>query len=114
MAILQGSSYKLPIRVVGLNGVVVSDVMVEKGVFTIGGLEKSYGDGGEVWYDSEKQAWILPLSEKETFGLKDVVDWQVRFLMVSGEVTGTVPKGEYVYDSIIKVELSGGGDDVRE
>lgn len=114
MALLQGSTYKLPIKISGANGVVIADTMVQSGVFQIGGIEKRYGEGGEVWYDGEQGCWILPLSERDTFALMGVVEWQARFVMNNGEVAGTRPKMQDVYDSINKTELTGGGEGVGE
>ena len=104
---LQGSSYKLPIVIKDSNGNLVDDTMVTKGVFTIGNLEKAY-DGlvGEVSYDRDKGAWIVPLSEQDTFGMKGNIKWQVRFLFTNGEIEGTEPRFDNVVESINKTILS--------
>ncbi|MBQ2871597.1 hypothetical protein IJE86_07840 [bacterium] len=114
MAMLQGSSYGLPIVVRDASGAVIDEAKVKSGVFQVGELEKRYGDGGEVWYDAGRGCWVVPLSEAETFMLDGVIEWQARFLMENGEVAGTVPKSEFVYRSINKTELAGGGEDVGE
>lgn len=100
MAILQGSSYKLPIVIEDVNGEAIDESLIERAVFTFGEIKKEFGDGGEVYYDWDLGAWIMPLSEEETFALQRSVMWQARFLFKSGKVDGTVPKEEYVYESI--------------
>ena len=107
MAMLQGNSYELPIKISDRCGKVVDDTMVKSGVFSFGGIEKVFGEGGEVWFDSERECWVMPLSESETMELAKSVRWQAKFLLNNGLAKGTLPKSEYVYDSIIKVDLSG-------
>lgn len=104
---LQGSSYKLPIVIKDSNGNLVDDTMVTKGVFTIGNLEKAYeGLAGEVTFDKKSGAWIVPLSEQETFGMKGNIKWQVRFLFNDGSVDGIEPRYDNVIESINKTILS--------
>lgn len=110
MAILQGSSYEMPVVIRDSAGNVIDDTVVAKGSFTFGDLKKTYGDGGDVYFNPESGAWIIPLSEEETFSLKETVKWQARFLFFDGTVDGTVPKSEYVYDSI-NFDILGGGSD---
>ena len=111
MAMLQGNTYELPIRVTDCGGKVIDDTMVQGGSFSIGEIEKKYG---EVWFDNERKCWIIPLSESETMGLSKSTKWQARFLLNNGQVVGTLPKTEYVYESINKVQLSGVSEDVGE
>lgn len=115
MAILQGSSYKLPIVIRDGGGVVVDSKVVLKGSFTFGDIVKAYGEGSEdVVFDAEKGAFILILTEEETRKLQGTVQWQARFLFNNGEVGGTEPRLEYVYDSIDMTNLSGGDGNVGE
>lgn len=109
MALLQGSSYYLPIKIVGANGTSITGDVVENVSFTIGGLTKGFADGVE--FDKEKMAWIIPLTEDETFLFENTVEWQARFLFSDGRVDGTIPKTENVYDSINRVKLSKGDGD---
>lgn len=108
MAILQGSSYRLPIRITDGDGNVITSSMVEDASFVFGDLIKGLED---VSFEGEN--WIVPLTQEETFGLAGVVEWQARFKLASGEVVGTIPKSEYIYNSIDKV-VFGGGEDVGE
>lgn len=108
MAILQGSSYRLPIRITDSEGRVVGASMVEDASFVFGDLRKGLED-----VRFEGGNWIVPLTQEETFALAGVVEWQARFRLVGGEVVGTIPKSEYIYNSIDKV-VFGGGEDVGE
>ena len=115
MAILQGSSYKLPIVIRDCAGLAIVDKMVVKGSFTFGDIVKAYGEGSEdVVFDDEKGAFIVVLTEEETRKLQGTVQWQARFLFNNGEVGGTQPVSEYIYDSIDKTNLSGGDGNVGE
>ena len=114
MVMLQGSTYELAIKIRGVNGVVIDDGMVKRGSFSVGDVEKRYGEGGEVRFDKGRECWVIPLSEGETMGLQRSTKWQARFLLKNGKVVGTVPKSEYVYESINRVQLSGGGEDAGE
>ena len=106
---LQGSTYKLPITILDKEkNVVIDDTIVSKAVFTIGDIEKKYGLDGDVTFDKEKNAWIIPLSEQETFSLKGNIKWQARFLFTNGEVDGIEPKFDNVIESINKTILSEG------
>ena len=107
MAMLQGNSYELPIKITDRCGKVVNDTMVKSASFSFGDIEKKFGEDGDVWFDNELECWVMPLSESETMELAKSVKWQARFLLNNGLVKGTLPKSEYVYDSINKVELSG-------
>lgn len=106
---LQGSGYNLPIIIEDDKGNIIDDTMVTKGVFTIGNVEKKY-DGlvGDVFFDKKQGAWIVPLSEQETFGMKGNIKWQARFLFVDGLPDGTEPRYDNVIESINKTILSEG------
>jgi len=108
MPILQGNTYELPIQIKDSEGNFVTPEMIKKASFTFGKIEKNYGELDNVYYDYYQNAWILPLTENETFILKDEVKWQVRFLFIDETIDGTLPKTEYVYSSINKKILTGG------
>lgn len=107
MAILQGSSYRLPVVIRNPKGEVITADMVEKASFTFADITKLYGDGGDVYF--EDGVWVVPLSEEETFALRGVIKWQARFLFIDGTVDGTVPKSEDVLCSIDRTKLTAGG-----
>ena len=107
MAILQGSSYRLPVEIKSPKGAVITADMVQKASFTFADVTKLYGEGGEVYF--EGGVWVVPLSEEETFALRGVIKWQARFLFIDGTVGGTVPKSENVFGSIDRTKLTAGG-----
>lgn len=109
MAILQGNTYLLPVKVLDCNDNELDINMVEKGEFTFGDLVKLYGEDGEVSWDENHKVFIVPLTEKETFAFEDLVEYQGRLLLKDGGVSGSIPKAEYVYKSIGKTILSEDG-----
>ena len=110
MAILQGNTYLMPVQITDCDGVVVDIDQVEKGEFTFGNITKFYGEDGVVVWDAERKAFIVPLTEEETFGFKDVVRYQGRVLLKDGTVNGSVPCVEYLYESIGVTRLSEGNN----
>lgn len=100
MALLQGDTYKLPIKISDCFGNRITDDYVVRAEFRFNELEKVYGEGGEVEFDKANKVWIVPFSQEETFSFKGVIKWQARFLFNDGSVKGIVPKNEYIYDSI--------------
>ena len=109
MALLQGCSYMLPVVIRSSKGEVITADMVERASFTFADITKLYGEGGEVLFDYDRGAWVVPLSEEETFALRGLIKWQARFLFINGSVDGTNPKSEEVSGSIDKTRLSAGG-----
>jgi hypothetical protein len=113
MAMLQGNTYQVPVQVTDCRGEVMVPSMVERGQFVFGSLEKFYGGGGEVWWNDELQAFMIPLAEEETFGLKGAVKYQARLLLKDGSISGTIPQSEYIRESITDVRLSEGGAGIQ-
>jgi hypothetical protein len=110
MAILQGSSYKLPVVIRSPKGEVITADMVQRASFTFADITKLYGDGGEVIFDYDTNEWIVPLTEEETFNLnKETIKWQARFLFIDGSIDGTYSKSEDVYSSIDQTRFTAGG-----
>ena len=101
MSLLQGNTYLLPIKI---NDIDISQV--QKAQFIVGKVEKFYGNGGSVTYDEDSQAFLVPLTEEETFGWGSFVKWQARILFTNGEVDGTRPMAEDVIESITKTTLT--------
>jgi hypothetical protein len=101
---LQGSTYNLRITMTDKAGVVIDKSMVKEAVFTIGDIVKTYGENGEVTFQSGK--WIVPLTEQETFSMKGNIKWQARFLFTDGSIKGMKPKYDNVDESIDKTILS--------
>lgn len=109
MGILQGNSFTLPIKVKDCSGKYITASEIAKGQFIIDELEKYYDpeNNGEVFWNDEKQSFMVPLSEDETFNFKDkTISWQVRFRFTDGTIDGTRPKKENVYESITEIRLN--------
>lgn len=106
MVFLKGNTYGLPVQLFNSAGVVLgaNDVAVVQFVF--GKTEKFYGtEDGTVTYDENQQAFIVPLTQEETFAFSGSIKWQVRVIYGDGAVDGTVPKAENVLESITKTVL---------
>ena len=113
MAMLQGSTYRLPIKIVDGCGRVLTGAMVERAVFTFNEDIAKHSDMGEVYFDNEKQVWVVGISESDSFSFSKVMKWQARFVLSNGEIVGTIPKSELVYASMQKIELDKESDDVE-
>lgn len=89
---MTGDAYRLPIQIETSMG------LANMGTFE--DLEVMFGDvrktisGGEIKYDEEKQAFLIPLSQKETFRQKRNVEIQIRCKFPDGSVVG-VSAGNY-------------------
>lgn len=99
---VQGNTYELPVKLSYKEGV-IDGQMVSEAEFTFGAIRKMYPD--EVTYDAERQAFIVPLSQCETFLLQGNVKYQARVKFTDGAVKGTRIGCSKVYDSISKAVL---------
>lgn len=105
MALLQGSSYYLEVTIEEINNSNIDNVA--KGHFVLGDLEKFYApnESDDVLWDAEKECFTIFVTQQETFELEQSVQWQFRVKFKNGQTDGTIPKSEYVYKSLKKVEL---------
>ena len=106
MAFLQGNTYQLPIQIKTPNKQIVTPNDVIKVQFVFGELEKFYGEDGVVTFDNERNCFIIPLTEEETFAMSKSVSWQVRVLYVDGNIDGSSPRIENIKDSITQTRLT--------
>lgn len=111
MSFLQGNTYLKPIQVLDDNGKVIKADKVVKGEFSIGDIYKYYGDGGDVQWNLQENAFIVPLTEEDTFSLKPdtTSEVQVRLLLDDGSVSGSLIEKHYVYRTKSKTRLTEGG-----
>lgn len=102
MNLMQGNTYRMPIKLI-MRGVALSPEDVSLIEFTLGKIVKRYPD--EIFY--ENGSFVLPLSQKETFILDGVIQYQARVLFADGETVKStrVMKGN-VRASISKEVLS--------
>lgn len=109
MAFLQGNTYELEVQVRTAEGEIVEAGDVESVQFVLGKVEKYYGGAeGTVEYDDDRQVFLVPLTQQETFAFSGSIKWQVRVMYKDGSVDGTVPKAENVLGSITKTVLEMG------
>ena len=89
MVIVQGNTYRLPIRV-KINGNVITDKDVKIVEFTFGCSKKKYPQ--EVTFEDD--CFIVPMSQKDTLSLptKKPSRYQVRVMFKDDSVKGTDPK----------------------
>lgn len=118
MSFLQGNTYLKPIQVLDDTGKVVKADKVVKGEFTIGDIYKYYGEGGDVQWNVQENAFIVPLTEDDTFSLKPdtTSEVQVRLLLDDGSVSGSLIEKHYVYrtKSTTRLTESGAGERTGE
>jgi hypothetical protein len=100
---MTGDSYNLPIQIETNMG------FANMGTFE--DMEVMFGDvlktisKGEIKYDNEKQAFLIPLSQQETFRQKRNIEVQIRFKFPDGSVIG-ISAGNYnIEKSTSKVVL---------
>lgn len=103
MALLQGNTYKLPVKIDEITNRTIDNI--DRGQFIFDNIVKYYGDDGDVIWDAEKECFIVPLTQEDTFSLDRNVSWQVRIKYENGDVDGTKPKIENVYNSITEEVL---------
>ncbi len=118
MSFLQGNTYLKPIQVLDDSGKVVKADKVVKGEFVIGEIYKYYGEGGDVQWSMQEDAFIVPLTEEDTFSLKPdtTSEVQVRLLLDDGSVSGSLIEKHYVYrtKSTTRLTESGAGERTGE
>ena len=113
MMIKQGDAYNLEVKVTNSNYQLNLDDVDKVEIF-IGDMIKTYFIGdmiktypGDVTYDEEKEVFLFPLSQGESFMFKPgkTVTYDVRVRFKSGEVTGTQPQKVDVIRSMSKAVL---------
>lgn len=100
---MTGDAYNLPIRIETTEGVVSPSMFAEIEVF-VGDVRKTLTKE-EITFDEERQMFLVPLSQKETFRMRDKEEVQIRCKFVDGSVKG-VSAGEIdIVKSVSKVVL---------
>ena len=100
---MQGDSYRLPIQVT-MNGDIVTLNMVEDVEVMLGSIRKTFLDGS-VSFDEIQEAWLVSLSQEDTFRLRGGANAQVRVKFLSGDVLGVDLGYVDVKSSVSKVVL---------
>ena len=100
---MTGDSYRVPIKLETANGIANPDTFEDIEVM-FGDIRKTLSEGG-IEYDAEKERFLIPLSQKETFRCKGDVNVQIRCKFADGSVVG-ISAGTYnVEKSTSKVVL---------
>ena len=106
MILTQGSTYKLifPLTKDGTN---IDIELVDIVEFMFQDVRKLYGSDGDVTYDKENNAFVIPLSQKETFELSQDtrISYQARIKNKTGEVKATPIQYGYISESLSKKVL---------
>lgn len=96
MIIMQGDQYGIPVQIETESGIANSgtfaDVEIVVGSFVKSLLAKEQEK--KLSYDSEAQAFLFPITQEESFAMRNVIQpVQVRVKTGSGEVIG-IPLGD--------------------
>lgn len=83
---MAGDAYCIPIKINTANGAADDSTFLDIEV-CIGHVRKTLF-GGDLGYDSELNAFLVPLSQEETFSLRGRVKVNVRCKMIGSNVIG--------------------------
>lgn len=102
---MQGDAYSLEIEILnGEQDAVTPEDVVDVEI-TIGSLSKTYASD-EVSYDEEREKWLFPLTQEETFKFYPArVKAQARVVWKNGDVEGASLGTINVLESISKEVL---------
>lgn len=86
--IMQGDQYAVPVEILTQDDVPANGETFMEVEIVIGGICKTMTSGAVV-YDADRQAFLFPLTQAETFAMRDLHQQaQVRVKTKSGEVIG--------------------------
>lgn len=106
MIFQKGNTYILQIPLTK-NGedIDINDVSIVEFMFE--NIRKTYGDEGDVTYNSEDKCFEVPLSQEETFSLTEnsVIKYQARVKFTDNSVSGTCVYNGFVQESLSKEVL---------
>lgn len=86
MLMMMGDSYSLPIQLKTTEGIANFSTFEDLEIM-FGNVRKTISNG-EITYDDERQMFLVPLSQNETFRQKNPVEVQARAKFFDGEVVG--------------------------
>ena len=106
MIFQQGNTYILDIPLT-INGedIDINDISLVEFMFE--NIRKTYGDEGDVTYDTDEKCFKVPLSQEETFALTEnnIIKYQARVKFTDNSVNGTCIYNGYVQESLSKEVL---------
>ena len=83
---MTGDSYRLPIKIETTEGVATPAMFEEVEVF-VGNIRKTLSSG-QISFDDERQMFLIPLSQEETFRLREKNKVQLRCKFEDNSVVG--------------------------
>lgn len=86
MLMMMGDSYSLPIQLRTAEEIANLSTFEELEIM-FGNVRKTISNG-EITYDEERQMFLVPLSQNETFRQKNPVEVQARAKFFGGDVVG--------------------------
>lgn len=89
---MTGDAYKLPIQISTTDG--IANLSTFKDIEVMFGTIRKTLANKEIEYDEERQMFLLPLTQQETFRQKEKVNVQIRCKFEDGSVIG-IDAGEY-------------------
>lgn len=90
LVIMQGDEYPIKFTAKDATGTIIDSSMVADMEFVIGKvLRKTYGNS-EITYDSTNSKWQIPVTQEETFALKqsDSNELKIRIKFSTGDIIG--------------------------
>jgi len=102
--VYQGDQYSIPIYITS-QGTYLDLSEISAVEITLHNITKKYP--GEVTYDSNSGAFLMPITQKESFSMptKKRLYAQARILYSDGTVFGTDPLDFFIGESLSKEEL---------
>ena len=100
---MKGDAYYLPIKIETDSGVATAESFVDIEV-CIGNTIRKLMSSGEIIYDVEQAAFLVPLSQAETFRLNNRERMNVRCKLYSGDIIG-VDLGVLEFTSSLSKEI---------
>lgn len=84
---MKGDAYNLPISIETADGTATQETFEEIEV-SIGNSIRKTLSSGEIGFDSERNLFLIPLTQEETFALKGRAKVNVRCKYIGGNVIG--------------------------
>lgn len=84
ISVMQGDRYSVPFILRAQDGTIITDSMVKTVVLNLGNMSRQYP--GDVTYEDGK--WLFPMSQKQSFAMKDSVEPQARIEFNDGTIFG--------------------------
>ena len=99
----QGNQFYLDIQIQDDNGTILTNEAVEKIVFYLKDLEKTYSENSqEVIYDNNNKCFKIWLTEEETLQIVGAIDLDARILFKNDEILGCYIKQIYFNPTLAK------------